>query len=156
MAGVHFMRQRKPVDMKAFSVLHNLFMFWLSLYMVIETTRQVGRDACLPMPAGPLLPACCRMHACMQMAYGCRMQASANMGWLWEGGGWLWGNVVEAPGRPFSPSGRALARVLWIHYLSKVQHLLSCTKGSLHVLKRQHGACLAVLTSYGVSACAGL
>ena len=44
------MRQRKPVDMKAFSVAHNLFMFCASLYMVIETVRQVGGAyACLPI-----------------------------------------------------------------------------------------------------------
>jgi hypothetical protein len=27
--------------------------------------------------------------------------------------------MAEAPGKPFSPSGHRLARVLWIHYLSK-------------------------------------
>lgn len=32
-----------------------------------------------------------------------------------------WGNMVETPGSSkFSPSGYRLARVLWIHYLSKV------------------------------------
>ena len=34
----------------------------------------------------------------------------------------MWGNVAEAPGKPLSPSGQRLARVLYIHYLSKVMH----------------------------------
>ena len=32
----------------------------------------------------------------------------------------MWGNVAEAPGKPFSRSGARLANVLYIHYLSKV------------------------------------
>ena len=40
-AGMHIMQHRKPLNMKAFSVAHNLFMFWASLYMAIETLRQV-------------------------------------------------------------------------------------------------------------------
>ena len=44
----------------------------------------------------------------------------------YENFGWAkkftpWGNMVENPGSAkFSPSGYRLARVLWIHYLSKV------------------------------------
>lgn len=49
------------------------------------------------------------------------MQASDNIGWGRPGGGWLWGNMAEAAGKPFSPSGARLAHVLWIHYLSKVR-----------------------------------
>lgn len=49
-----------------------------------------------------------------------RLQASENFGWGRLGGGGMWGNVAEAPGKPLSPSGHRLARVLWIHYLSKV------------------------------------
>ena len=32
----------------------------------------------------------------------------------------MWGNVAEAPGKPFSKSSARLANVLYIHYLSKV------------------------------------
>ena len=56
-----------------------------------------------------------------------------------EGGGWLWGNVAEAPGRPFSPSGHALARVLWLHYLSKVHHSLGMPQDLLAVVQQLAG-----------------
>ena len=36
----------------------------------------------------------------------------------------MWGNVAEAPGKPFSRSGARLANVLYIHYLSKVPAIL--------------------------------
>lgn len=38
----------------------------------------------------------------------------------------MWGNVAEAPGKPFTRSGHRLATVLYIHYLSKVptSHLI--------------------------------
>lgn len=39
--GRRIMRNRKPVNVKNFSQLHNLIMFFLSLYMVIETVTQV-------------------------------------------------------------------------------------------------------------------
>lgn len=44
------------------------------------------------------------------------MQAWINFGWAQN----LrpWGNVAE-PGTKFSPSGYRLARVIWIHYISK-------------------------------------
>ena len=44
------------------------------------------------------------------------MQAYINFGW--DAKFRLWCNPVEG-GRTFSPSGRALANVLWIHYISK-------------------------------------
>ena len=40
-AGQRLMRNRKPFNMKMFSILHNTVMFLLSLYMVIETMTQV-------------------------------------------------------------------------------------------------------------------
>lgn len=49
--GVRFMRNRKPVNVKAFTVAHNLFMFWASLYMVVETVRQVQLDTSSPSKA---------------------------------------------------------------------------------------------------------
>ena len=39
--GRRIMRNRKPVNVKNFAQLHNLIMFFLSLYMVIETVVQV-------------------------------------------------------------------------------------------------------------------
>ena len=36
------MRKRKPVSVKSFSIMHNAIMFFASLYMVIETLRQVS------------------------------------------------------------------------------------------------------------------
>ena len=46
-------------------------------------------------------------------------QAYVNFGWAKKLS--PWGNMVESPGSAkFSPSGYRLARVLWIHYLSKV------------------------------------
>ena len=40
--GKRLMRNRKPVNVKAFAMAHNLVMFLASLYMVIETLRQVS------------------------------------------------------------------------------------------------------------------
>ena len=51
-----------------------------------------------------------------------REQAAENIGWGRAGGGGMWGNVAEAPGKPFSTSGHRLANVLYIHYISKVPH----------------------------------
>lgn len=39
--GKRLMRNRKPVNVKAFAMAHNFVMFSASLYMVIETVRQV-------------------------------------------------------------------------------------------------------------------
>ena len=50
-AGKQWMRRRKPVNVKSFSIVHNAIMFFASLYMVIETLRQVGRA-----PGGEPLP----------------------------------------------------------------------------------------------------
>ena len=50
-AGKQWMRRRKPVNVKSFSIVHNAIMFFASLYMVIETLRQVGRA-----PVGEPLP----------------------------------------------------------------------------------------------------
>ena len=35
------MRDRKPFNLRALAVLHNVFMFSLSLWMVVETLSQV-------------------------------------------------------------------------------------------------------------------
>ena len=43
--GKRVMQNVKPFDMKRLSILHNTFMFVLSLYMVIETMSQVGPSA---------------------------------------------------------------------------------------------------------------
>ena len=72
------------------------------------------------------------LHSTHVALTACRgLQASASIGWFREGGGGLWGNVAEAPGKPFSPAAAKLARVLWIHYLSKarwaVAHLPSAS-----------------------------
>ena len=40
--GQWLMRNRKPYSMKTVSVLHNIFMFVLSLWMTYETLTQVG------------------------------------------------------------------------------------------------------------------
>ena len=40
-AGKQLMRRRKAVDVRTFSIVHNAIMFFASLYMVIETLRQV-------------------------------------------------------------------------------------------------------------------
>jgi hypothetical protein len=37
--GTYLMRDRKPFQLKGFSIFHNGFLFGLSLYMVIETLR---------------------------------------------------------------------------------------------------------------------
>jgi hypothetical protein len=42
MLGVHLMRNRKPFNMRTFTIAHNLLMFCASLYMVVETVRQVS------------------------------------------------------------------------------------------------------------------
>ena len=41
------MRDRKPFRLRNLTASHNLFMFSLSLWMVIETLSQVGSPACL-------------------------------------------------------------------------------------------------------------
>jgi hypothetical protein len=53
------MRNRKPVNVRVFSMLHNMVMFWASLYMVIETLRQVTSAAKCSMASGPLI---CDIH----------------------------------------------------------------------------------------------
>lgn len=55
-----------------------------------------------------------------------------------------WGNVAEDPSRPFSPSGYRLARVLWIHYLSKVYEftdtlIMILKKNDRQVREREEG-----------------
>lgn len=56
-AGKQWMRRRKPVNVKSFSILHNAVMFFASLYMVIETLRQVGRAPVgTPPPISDLIP----------------------------------------------------------------------------------------------------
>ncbi len=45
--GQRLMRDRPPFKLKAFAVLHNLVLFSLSLYMSLETLKQVGS---LPLP----------------------------------------------------------------------------------------------------------
>jgi len=39
--GKRLMRNRKPINVNGFAVGHNIVMFCASLYMVIETLRQV-------------------------------------------------------------------------------------------------------------------
>lgn len=39
--GKRLMRNRKPINVNGFAVAHNIIMFCASLYMVIETLRQV-------------------------------------------------------------------------------------------------------------------
>ena len=55
--------------------------------------------------------------AAMRLLHRAR-QAWRLFGWGRPGGD-LWGNVVEQ--EQFSSSGRRLAVVIWVHYISKVQ-----------------------------------
>ena len=91
--GNALMRNRQPLKLRRFSMLHNAVLFSLSLYMCVECLRQSHR----------------------------------NFGWgrsfrLWcnpnDGG--------RSPVTGFSNSGRALANVLWVHYVSKVRCSEEC------------------------------
>ncbi|XRB06773.1 very long chain fatty acids elongation protein 4 [Pycnococcus provasolii] len=97
--GTHFMASRPPFRIKTFSLIHNSILFALSLYMVVET-----------------------LAACYE-----------NFGWNrfvqggWNSGASIFCNANDPKldaGEPvfrdgFSKSGYRLARVLWIHYVSK-------------------------------------
>ena len=148
--GKAFMRTRKPVNVKAFSIAHNFVMFWLSLYMVVETWTQVRRgEARLPWergegerrggrptatrahvaaPPATSLPAA--PHAQHSLPHLSPFQAYHTFGWAHSFR--PWGNVAE-PGARFSPSGRRLARVIWVHYLSKVYEF---TDTAIMILKK--------------------
>jgi len=86
--GNRIMRDREPMKLKTFSLIHNGVLFFLSLYMAVETVRQ----------------------------------CYANFGWATYP---QWCNPVEprlsGPNGTigFTESGAALARVLYIHYVSK-------------------------------------
>ena len=67
-------------------------------------------------------------------------QASDSIGWFRAGGGGLGVNMPEPPGRPFSPAGHALARVLWLHYISKARLISPC----LHLLQACRQTCFLV------------
>ena len=95
--------------MKTVSVLHNVFMFLLSLWMTVETLRQAGPSAILPACWGRL----CSRTALTALL----LQAYINFGW---GKHFMpWANMTEK-GSTFSPSGHRLATVIWVHYVSKV------------------------------------
>lgn len=89
------MRNREPLKVKRFAMLHNLILFSLSLYMAVECVRQsianFGRPS--PSPEG---------------AAGFRLFCNPNDAYSPDGGD------------TFSESGLALARVLYVHYISKV------------------------------------
>ena len=87
-AGKQWMRRRKPVNVKSFSIVHNAIMFFASLYMVIETLRQVRRapaERPLPIPEGrskfTAYPGClhrhtlqCHIQCCASCRYVCLAQ----------------------------------------------------------------------------------
>jgi len=89
------MRNREPLKVKRFAMLHNLILFSLSLYMAVECVRQsianFGRPS--PSPEG---------------AAGFRLFCNPNDAYSPDGGD------------TFSESGLALARVLYVHYISKL------------------------------------
>ncbi len=58
------MRKRKPVNVKSFSIVHNAIMFFASLYMVIETLRQVCRALRASIPRTKLLMRRCCNRVC--------------------------------------------------------------------------------------------
>lgn len=93
--GIWVMRNREPLKVKRFAMLHNLLLFSLSLYMAVECVRQsianFGRPS--PSPEG---------------AAGFRLFCNPNDAYSPDGGD------------TFSESGLALARVLYVHYISKV------------------------------------
>ena len=96
-AGKQWMRRRKPVNVKSFSIVHNAIMFFASLYMVIETLRQVGRAPVgEPLPISDLIPEgnsksqhsqnVCTGLSCnvLCLMQGCVLSAaSAEACWVW-------------------------------------------------------------------------
>jgi hypothetical protein len=96
--GTYLMRSREPMKIKGFAALHNLILFALSLYMAVECWR------CAVANFG-------RPEALANRPRGAR-------------GFMLFGNPNDPKspdgGDTFSESGHALARVLYIHYVSKV------------------------------------
>ena len=92
------MRNREPMKVKGFALLHNFILFALSLYMAVECWRQSVANFGRPEPSGERPSG----------AVGFRLFCNANDPYSPDGGD------------TFSESGRALARVLHIHYISKV------------------------------------
>lgn len=93
------MRDREPVNVKTFAMLHNLILFLLSLYMAVECWRQSVANFGRPSPR-------------LEGAAGFRLFCNPNDAYSPDGGD------------TFSPSGLALARVLYVHYISKVLRAL--------------------------------
>jgi len=104
------MRGRKPAKIGALVQAHNLFMTLLSLWMVAETVQQVRWPLVKPQASFAT--------AREPEAGSCGgAQSWRTFGWG-RPGGHLWGNLAEQG--EFSDSGRRLAVVIWVHYLSKV------------------------------------
>eukprot|EP00892_Ulva_mutabilis_P004697 jgi/Ulvmu1/259/UM001_0263.1 len=93
-AGIWVMKDRQPLKVKRFAMLHNLFLFLLSLYMAIECVRQAVANFARPGPK-------------VEGAVGFRLYCNPNDGYSPYGAD------------TFSESGLALARVLYMHYISK-------------------------------------
>ena len=98
------MRDRQPMKIKGFALLHNFILFALSLYMAIECWRQSVANFGRPEPAGERPSG----------AVGFRLFCNANDPRSPDGG------------ISFSDSGLALARVLHVHYISKVRPRFMC------------------------------
>ena len=98
------MRDRQPMKIKGCALLDNFILFALSLYMAIECWRQSVANFGRPEPAGERPSG----------AVGFRLFCNANDPRSPDGG------------ISFSDSGLALARVLHVHYISKVRPRFMC------------------------------
>ena len=76
------------------------------------------------------------------------VQAYENFGW--RNGVRLWCNPVEK-GPGFSDSGYAMARILWIHYLSKVGQPLLLPAVAMHIQSVVQGKELAMMLRFGAA-----
>ena len=159
--GKRLMRDREPFNMKTPTALHSVILFMLSLYMTLECAKQVAMlqsQGCRELElqcglSGPLAghrlhPGSCSALglslscACMSQQWRLAAAGMTNQGlctpWVqayenfgWKNGGRLWCNPVEK-GPGFSDSGYAMARILWIHYLSKVRKQMLLQAVAMH------------------------
>ena len=114
------MRERPPLKLRRFAAAHNAVLFSLSLYMTVEVARQASA-------AKRQKRACkCPCREAVPEQPEPDPQAYRNFGW--RSGLRLWCNQNEQG--PFSDSGYKLARVLWVHYVSKARPALA--RGVLH------------------------
>ncbi len=120
-----FMRNRRPMRLKRFAAAHNALLFSLSLYMSVECIRQASAMAQVLFRAIIYAAvAAYEVWQCSAFMHSSDLQSYRTF--RWDQKFQLWCNANDSRiGGGFTPDGYRLARVLWIHYLSKVRNLFT-------------------------------